>query len=73
MRRVTSNSIADISSLIFCFNSVKALGLLTYTLSLRDLQRQHSQANKSGDLAGKGKGKVHPCTGTEDLYRAYSQ
>jgi len=31
MRRVTSSSTAEISSLTFCFNLVKALGLLTYT------------------------------------------
>ena len=50
MRLVTSNSIAEILSLIFCFSSLKALGLLTYTLSLRDPQRQHSQADKPGDF-----------------------
>ena len=26
---------------------------------------------KGKDVTGKGKGKVHPCTGTEALYRPY--
>ena len=27
----------------------------------------------TADAIGKGKGKVHPCTGTEVLYKLYSQ
>ena len=42
-----------------------------YTDSLTVTLYDYSAQAYSTDVNGKGKGKVHPCTGTDALYRPY--
>jgi len=44
---------------------------LPYLIHLSPLVDYQYQTESAGTLNIKGKGKVHPCTGTEALYRPY--
>ena len=44
---------------------------LNVTLPANILKKKNTEEQNQGSIKGKGKGKVHPCTGTGALYRPY--